>query len=754
MFPFSSKPILGIDISDNSIELVCLQSKKNNIVLKNYGRVKQAKGIVEDGKILDKAALAANLKTLIQTIDSLDVSQCRAVVSLPESRVFTRIFSLPANLNKDQLKNIILDEAENIIPLRRDEIFFDFTFLDGKNDGQEIFYASVRKNIVKDYIRVLRDVGIQLSVLDMESISLFRALVRECGTTEAVLLADCGARTTIISIFDRYGIRFSANIPIAGNKFTGDISAQLNISDQDAEKLKQKTGFKKTNEQEKNIALILEKSWQPIIDEITASLRYYKEQSGRDVKKIILAGGSSLLPELEKFLTEKLGLDVKIGDPWQGISVDKEIKRKLKKQAILYATVVGLALREIMDNPCLRVNLLPSGKELEAISRRETLPGLPKVNLIRPGILTGTASGIGKKIKEKIKKLSFFSSAESAPSNAEGLGMTSLTGGKTFLKNKTVKAAMLSLGIIIIWVGIGYGWYYYGKTPHYAGPIVSETAPSKDKAILPYSVNLDFVIQIDPQSIKLGHLLEKEIAQTEIFKSSGKQLIEQIATGTVTIFNQTNKPVTLIPTTRLLSREQALFRLKDWVKAPALGNIEAEIYADQPGAVGNIPPSTFVFLGLPESSRKIIFAESSHPISGGIKELPLVAEGDLVKPKEELSKKISKETFLSFVESDLRKDEVLMPELLGKEDTSFTASAVAGEEKAEFEAVLKTKIKVLVLNKAAVVEYAKKQLGDELGNPFAAEKYKLINLEYDLKEFNISGNVALIRVKAEFEARE
>ena len=77
-------------------------------------------------------------------------------------------------------------------------------------------------------------------------------------------------------------------------------------------------------------------------------MNIYQGQYSRDIEKVILAGGSSWLPNLTSFLSQTLNLRVFIGDPWARIMYPVELKPALNEIGPSYAVSVGLAMREIV----------------------------------------------------------------------------------------------------------------------------------------------------------------------------------------------------------------------------------------------------------------------------------------------------------------------------------------------------------------------------------------------------------------------
>jgi len=188
----------------------------------------------------------------------------------------------------------------------------------------------------------------------MESKSLGRALIDKFEKNKGIIILDIGARTSIISVFDKASLRFTTNLKIAGNLFSQKISEGLNLSFSEAEKIKIKKGFLS-----ERFGEILKKESESVCQELKRVIKYIERKYALPIEKIILAGGSSLLPGLREYFQEKIGLRVEIGDPLTKIGKNTILHKKEKR--ILFANVIGLGLRALEKNPLKSdINLLKS----------------------------------------------------------------------------------------------------------------------------------------------------------------------------------------------------------------------------------------------------------------------------------------------------------------------------------------------------------------------------------------------------------
>ncbi|MBZ9572526.1 type IV pilus assembly protein PilM [Patescibacteria group bacterium] len=347
MLNLFQKPF-GLDISDYSIEVISLGGSIKNPKLQAMGRKILTPGIFKDGKILNKEDLKKILKNLIPSPQFGKIKTKKLIFSIPESKSFIHILELPKDLKKPEILKFIKSQASQTLPFSLTELYFDFQI---KNF--EVLLVAAPKNIVNDYLEVFKSCQLRPIALEVESMSLARALIKE--EKEIILIADIGTRMTNFSLFDKKRLRLSISIPVAGNKFSQAISEELKIPLKEAEDLKRKVGLN-PEIKEGRIFLILQKEIQKIIKEIKNIEKYFQRKEKKTIKKIILAGGSTALPNILEYLSENLEKEVIIPDPWVKINIDilkkkKYFKETLKINQIFYSTVIGLALRGLAKNP-------------------------------------------------------------------------------------------------------------------------------------------------------------------------------------------------------------------------------------------------------------------------------------------------------------------------------------------------------------------------------------------------------------------
>ena len=366
---FSHRPIIGIDISDHSVELLYL-SKSGSILA--YGRSIIEKGAIQAGIIKNQKALSEAINQAVvqagfQPFEPRRGSVLRAVASLPEYKTYIQTFAFDS---KDNLFEKVKEQIQKTIPIPVNDLYRNYIdFWDENSQKIKVLCVAVMKDIVDGQVYILKNSGIDPVALDIEAASIGRSLLVDIplknkkghedyfqNIEEDTLIVDIGAQITCINIFNKKGfIDISTASPYGGNYFISQIADYFDISKEEAEKTMIIKGFQKG---ENSLLSILEESGEKIIEEIKKAIKYYNQETKNEVQKIILTGGTTLLPGIKEYFKEKLDdIKIEVGDPL------KKIKRKggmMNDRAIFYANSIGLALRAISKDPFRNgINLLP-----------------------------------------------------------------------------------------------------------------------------------------------------------------------------------------------------------------------------------------------------------------------------------------------------------------------------------------------------------------------------------------------------------
>jgi type IV pilus assembly protein PilM len=354
---FFKKPVqksyLGVDFGASSIKVAELMNERGRARLVTYGYSERpfealSTSVIDASK--DTAEVLRQICAKAKTVSN------KAVSALPVAAVFSSIITVQA-ANQNELKEAINAKAKKLIPLPIEEMILDSKILDKLPEKGEfskemrnirVLLTGAPKSIVKKYIEIFKLAGLELLSLETEAFALIRSLVGK--DPSPIMIIDFGALRTNISVIEK-GIPFlNRSINTGGQILTKTISQSLGVSLSDAEQMKHDISILTKLAPGGSMPKLLDNLMQPVVNEIKYSLSMYagqRESEGATVEKIVLTGGSSLLPNLSDYLTGLLNINTYLGDPWARVMYPLEIKPMLDEIGPRFSVTIGLAMRDI-----------------------------------------------------------------------------------------------------------------------------------------------------------------------------------------------------------------------------------------------------------------------------------------------------------------------------------------------------------------------------------------------------------------------
>lgn len=334
---------VGLDIGSKTIKVVELSNERNSWRLRASGIVGY-KG-VPPWQVKDEKELAPLVEALRKLYKEAKISSRNVSIALSESSVYTRIVKFPM-LTDSELASAVRWEAEQYIPIPASEAVIQHQVIERKETSSppsvNVLLVAAPRVVVEKYVRTIEMAGLNLVSIETELISLSRSLGVEGQT---VLIADIGARATDIAIVKNSKLVFARPYPTGGDAFTRAVAQYLGIDQTQAEEYKRTYGLTASQLEGK-----VRQSLEPVIhlaaDEMNKAVHFYQSESkGDQIHSIILSGGSAGLPDIANMLTQILGLEVVVGNPFSKINVDPEAVKSLTGYAPFYSVSTGLAMR-------------------------------------------------------------------------------------------------------------------------------------------------------------------------------------------------------------------------------------------------------------------------------------------------------------------------------------------------------------------------------------------------------------------------
>jgi type IV pilus assembly protein PilM len=337
--------VFGLDIGSTSVKVASVQPEGGRFRLLSAGVASTPIPGIESEAEKDLAAVGVAVKKLHQ---DAKINNKNAVISLPESKVFSRLITLPL-MKETEIDQALQWEAEQFIPLPINEVNLDKVIVSRGKAGKvaqkmEVLVVAAPNNLIKKYLHIVELAGFKAVAMETELIAASRALLSANSPTTMII--DFGAETTDIAIVKKGMVVFTRSLPTAGQAFTRAISSRLAIEASQAEEYKTSYGMA-----EKKLEGKVREAIMPVIDqvveEIKKAIQFWQEKEKEGIRSIILTGGSANLPEVTSFLTKSLGVELQVADPFAQLIKDEAQVSSLRQSTPLFAVSIGLAMKEV-----------------------------------------------------------------------------------------------------------------------------------------------------------------------------------------------------------------------------------------------------------------------------------------------------------------------------------------------------------------------------------------------------------------------
>src|SRR3989339_658857 len=219
-----------------------------------------------------------------------------------------------------------------------------------------------------------------------------------------------------------------------------------------------------------------------------------------------------------------------------------------------------------------------------------------------------------------------------------------------------------------------------------------------------------------------GIVRQITIEDKKEYQASGSNVIGKEVVGKIDIINDYNKNQPLVATTRLISSDGKLFRLKETVNVPVGGLKDVEIYADEAKPEMATGPTTFTIPGLWAGLQDKIYAKNNTDIVYRQKVKKYIDETDIEKGEMDL-----KQQLLSSVKSkvnDIYKDYDQVIFKIDEQSIKSNADGKINEEKDSFNISMKADVMVVAFDDETASKLAKNKFISSL-----PENKELLNFD-------------------------
>ena len=374
-----AKGVWGIDIGQSALKALRLEMIDGKPTATAFDYVEHTKILSWPDADPDTLIREALDKFLSRN----DVKGDDVAVGIAGQSGLARFVKLPP-VEEKKIAEIVKFEAKQQIPFPLDEVVWDFQKIGGGGaiDGfaleTEIGLFAMKRDIISRYLGYFAGAKTEIHLVQMSPLALVNYATYELvksnepkpegaeeedenptprGKKRCTVVMDVGTDASNLIITDGGKIIWQRPIPLGGNNFTRALTKELKLTFAKAEHLKRNAA------KSPDMASIL-KAIKPVltdfVGEVQRSLGYFTN-THRDahVAHLVGLGSAFKLPGLQKYLADKLSLDVKKPSRFEKLSGETVLTDPLFAENLLtFPVAYGLALQGL-GQARLTTNLLP-----------------------------------------------------------------------------------------------------------------------------------------------------------------------------------------------------------------------------------------------------------------------------------------------------------------------------------------------------------------------------------------------------------
>ena len=256
--------IVGMDIGTSKVSLVIGEVNNFNQIEVLCTTSCKCKGI-KKGKIVDENEIVIAVSKLIKEAESeLEMEINSSYLTIPGKYVtivqnsitkeakdkYAGISARDVSTAISQVKDIDIPEGMQIIDIVTDEFILDNGRIVKDPIGSLSSSFTIKSQIVlaeREYMKqlanIFRKADIDIDGLVPVTLAERSFVLDGNELNDNVMLLDIGAGNTEIGVFEGAAYSYTNTIPLGGNTITNDIALVLNISEEEADKLKHQYGL-------------------------------------------------------------------------------------------------------------------------------------------------------------------------------------------------------------------------------------------------------------------------------------------------------------------------------------------------------------------------------------------------------------------------------------------------------------------------------------------------------------------------------
>ena len=369
-----TEAVWGIDIGNCSLKaLRCVRgSEPGQIVASAFDYIEYPKILTQPGA--DQAELVS--EALAQFLSRNTLRGDRVAISVPGQNGLARFIKLPP-VEAKKIPDVVKYEVRQQIPFDLNDVIWDYQRMGGaiEEDGfaleAEVGLFAMKKDQVYQTLEPYNQTAppIEVDFIQLAPLVLFNLMVYDQLTDlpssedydpedppPSVVVLSIGTDSSDLIVTDGFRT-WQRSLLVGGNHFTKALTKELKLTFASAEHLKRNA---QQAPDPKAVFQAMRPVFQNLVDEIHRSLSYFGGLNRTaKIERILLAGNTTKLPGLQRFLTQNLGMEVELLETYRRLYGPEITESPIFRNNLsCFSLAYGLAIQGLGESQ-IRTNFIP-----------------------------------------------------------------------------------------------------------------------------------------------------------------------------------------------------------------------------------------------------------------------------------------------------------------------------------------------------------------------------------------------------------
>jgi len=335
---FGRPKAVGVDVGAGSVKVLALERRRSELVITGHGMapMETVSGPQQASQAVHAALAAAGAdgETVVAAVGGPDVVIRQ--VTLPPVAPGKMLSAV-----EFQHRWGMGDAGEAVVdvqPLRAGR----------EAASSEVLSVSIPKARVDERLRLLQQAGASVQILDVEPLALLNGALHLTGMEagELMVLLTVGRHTSVLCLFSEQGPVVARYLDLGAEAFNDRLRAAFKLSSYQPQ-----VGQTLDGDQAQRAETACRDIIDRMAEDIRLSLTFYRTEYDRESLPRYTLGGSVDLPQIGRWLADRLGLGapLELMDPFRAVEVKASsmLQPDVGPAGPQYLQAFGLALRAV-----------------------------------------------------------------------------------------------------------------------------------------------------------------------------------------------------------------------------------------------------------------------------------------------------------------------------------------------------------------------------------------------------------------------